>query len=197
MRHSIVRSSRALVAALALVLMTGLGSSLRAADTATIDIVLTIQVVDVTKVSPASLSLSTSPGSSLVSDRAVFQNSGSVTQSYQVSVVAGANWTVVTTNAALNADEVRLRAIWHQWDAAVAAGDFDDNDILTTSGQTSSATKFVDDDDTDITTNTLGYDVPTTDPEYERSIFVLFEAPPVGSTTYTDTVTLTVTAVLP
>ncbi len=117
-------------------------------------------------------------------------NDGNVTETYDISLAytltgSGTPWTSVT--AAPGADEFRMSAIFST--TANAAGSYDGAvDALTTSDQTSTATKFAIDAEA---VGLKGYSVATT---ATRDLNFCFEAPTSTDVTAQQYITVTITA---
>ena len=155
------------------------------AETATVDIVMSIQSVSVSNVGSASIAVSGLPGSTKLLPRAVFRNSGDAPTDFNLRLaVTSGTWVPRTDALAMQVNEFRLRASWGIWNATVTAANFHDNDIVTTVDQKSSSTIFWG------TSSTFGdpafdggYNVPgNAGFSSERGLWVRFDAGAAGTT---------------
>lgn len=182
-----------LAAALALVISGA--AVVKAAQTATLNVTLTMSNLDVTNTGAESLSISGGPGAVLVSDRGIFKNTGATNETFQVNCNAGQNpWYLVTGTDPITPEQYRLSAVWHQWNVAPSTSEFDANDILSASPTSSSATTFFADTETHSTTDVRGDNIPVNG---ERSLFLRVELPLSPTPKATESNVITVTAVLP
>lgn len=174
----------------------------QSANNLTVDVVMTIQTLDVTLLNgTTAFTITTLPnGVKRVPPEPVnVRNTGNFLQDYQVkTATASGNWTTQETTGALSVNQYRLRGVWAVFGATLAAtvpGSWGDNDIITTSNQTSSATKFFAETESSanvgLPADQGGYNVAANGP---RSLHLLYEAGPVG-TTGSATARLTVTAI--
>ena len=126
-------------------------ASLQAVDNATVDIVMSIQSIDVTglKVFDAvatDVAASKVVRAGSVPGRAVYTNTSNVSEDFSVRIAStSGSWTPFTGTTAVPQDQYRLRAVWAGFFAStmgLVTSDFNDNDILTGSNQLSSSTVF-------------------------------------------------------
>ena len=158
---------------------------------AVVDVVMTIQALTVQRVSDGSASIMAAPGTSKVMDRIVFKNDGNGAVNYAVKVASTTgSWTLVSSVP--GASEYRLSAIWHQWDSKPSTSEFQANDILTASDQTSSDTILFNDNESHATTGVKGYNVPTNE---ERNLYLKFDSPASGTGSSTAHVNVTAIAI--
>lgn len=147
------------------------------ADNVSVDVVMTLQNVSVARLSDAALNIRVAPAASKVTDRAIYKNDGSDAEHFTIKIArTTGNWRPVSTVPGAN--EYRLFGIWHQWDAAPAVTEFQDNDILTTTYETSTNTKFFNDTETHSTDGVKGNNV---EPNGERNLFIRLDAPASGN----------------
>ncbi|MBI2119701.1 MAG: hypothetical protein HYT97_08755 [Elusimicrobia bacterium] len=147
------------------------------ADNVSVEVIMTLQNVSVARLSDAALNIRVAPGASKVTDRAIYKNDGSDAEHFTIKIAGTTgNWTPVITLPGAN--QYRLSAIWHQWDVTPAVTEFQDNDILTTSYDTSTNTKFFNDTETHLTDGVKGNNVQ---PNEERNLFIKLDAPASGT----------------
>lgn len=185
-----------LAAALALVISGA--AAVKAAQTATLNVTLTMSNLDVSNVGGAGISLSGGPGQVVVAStstgRGIFKNTGATNETFQVNCNVGQNpWFLVTGNGAITPEQYRLRAIWNEWNVQPSTSSYQDNDILSATPTNSSATVFYDDSLSNSAT-WGGYQVPV---DAERSLFIMAELPPSPTPKPTESNVITITAVLP
>ena len=170
-------------------------------DNQTIDIVMSIQSLDVTAVKVYDAVSAVAGASKVLTGRAVFTNAGNGPQDFSVRIAStSGTWTPYTGASSVPQSQYRLRAIWAVYNATVAASSFDDDDILSGSNQLSSATKFFSGtgsaSDVGTAASNGGYSVPISgvgDPQ--RHLFFRFDAGASGTTgTATAFVNVTATA---
>ena len=159
----------------------------QSAENVTIEVLLTIQSVNIEVVGSTSIAVSAPAASSRISARGVIKNvvgsgSGNVDYSVKIASQTG-SWTLYTNADAVPQDNYRLRAIWAIWTATMTTADFNDNDILTLSDQASSSTVFFSDSGTAANVGTPAVDGGTNvAPGSERSIFFRFDSGASGTT---------------
>ncbi|KKR68756.1 MAG: hypothetical protein A3I11_07585 [Elusimicrobia bacterium RIFCSPLOWO2_02_FULL_39_32] len=161
------------------------------ADNVSVQVVMTLQNVSVARLSDGALNIKVSPGTSKVTDRSIYKNDGNVAVHFAIKIAGtNGNWTPVITVPGAN--QYRLSALWHQWDATPAVAEFQDNDFLTTDYQTSTDTKYFNDSETHLTDGVKGNNVQ---PDEERNLFIRLDAPASGTGSATAEVNVSAVAV--
>lgn len=168
-----------LSAGLVLTLAVLLGSAAYAANSATINVTVTIQNLSVSASGPIAFGVVVASSTTVSTDSSHVVNDGNVAETYDIKLTDPAGWTAVST--APGAEEYRLSAQFNS-DAPTALS-FDGNHDLSTSDQTSSASIFAGDQ--------TGLAVPSTEARY---LWFKFEAPTSTIVTAEQTVVVTVTA---
>ncbi|OGR86002.1 MAG: hypothetical protein A3A86_05485 [Elusimicrobia bacterium RIFCSPLOWO2_01_FULL_60_11] len=121
---------------------------LGAADSSSVDVVMTIQVLGfywVESPGDANEHVTVNIDQNAVDARRVIQSDANCQQDYSIRVAsqdASPAWTLIETAAALGQNQYRLRGIWAVNNATITANSFGTNDIITGTPQTSSATQF-------------------------------------------------------
>ena len=158
-----------------------------AAQTADITVTVTCRMLSV-GVSPGSYAFgAVNEGSDTVASSAItVTNNGNVAETYQVKLTAVAGWTAVQTGTP-GANQYMLSAVFHTTGTPPIAGDFADNDALSTSYATSSDTAFAQDD----TPPETGAGVAATN---TRSLWFKFYAPSSTTVGTEQSITVTINA---
>ena len=158
-----------------------------AAQTADITVTVTCRMLSVS-VSPSSYAFGTvNEGSDTVSTSSItVTNNGNAAETYQIKLTAVSGWTAVQTGTP-GADEYMLSAIFHTTGTPPIVGDFADNDALSTSYGTCSATVFAQDD----TPPETGASVSATD---TRNLWFKFYAPSSTTVGTEQSITVTINA---
>ena len=185
------------IIALGLLILPFAAIRVRAVDNATVDVVMSIQSVDVTGIAvydPVSTPVATSkvikaggnPG------RAVFSNTGNGTEDFSIRIAStSGSWTPLETSAnPVPQNQYRLRAIWAAFYAStnnLATTDFDDDDILTTSNQLSTLFIFFHNGSAPFKlgtpANNGGFNVPVAGVgDNQRHLFFRFDSGAAGTT---------------
>ena len=168
-------------------------SSILAAASLAVDVVMSIVTLQI-QIDPCcqNLNVSVNLTDNFVRDRVIVKNTGNVNQDYALKVTSttGSGWTLVTGSPGTN--EYRLSALWHEWSPIPATTEFQSNDVLTSSDQTSSDSVFFNEvSETHSVFGTKGYLVP---PDNERNLFIWIQGPSGGSGSLTAHLGLTVLA---
>jgi hypothetical protein len=182
---------RKLIAAALVALWCG---SLRSSGSNSVDIVLSIEQLDVSLVE-GTLDISVDVQNNIVKPRAVVRNTGNVNEDYRVRISSQSqppNWNLIITTAALGHNEYRLRALWHKNDEAPVSSEYLANDILSTTAVTSTGSRFFNESDTHTVSGFHGYDVS---PGQYSNLYIWVEGPPAGSNSGPLTATVSVTAI--
>jgi len=121
-------------------------TKLKAAQTEVVDVILTIQDFSVLRVSTPVFSLVAVAGRSKISEKISWRNTGNGSEDFAVKVGTDTgSWQLVSTQP--GPDQFRISGIWHHWAVSPSTGEFQTDDILTQLDQTSSATKFLNDNE--------------------------------------------------
>lgn len=159
-------------------------------QSALVDIVMTIQSLTIQRLSENSLAVMAAPGVSQVTDRTIFKNDGNGSVNYAIKVARTVGtWTLVS--GVPQANQYRVYALWHQWDQKPAVNEFQANDILTASDQTSSDALFFNDAESHAIDSVKGSNVA---PNEERNLYIRFDAPQGGSGSATSQISVTAVA---
>lgn len=180
-------------------------TKLYSAESAKVDVVMTITAVSVAILSSSFVVVTSSltgSRSTVEANRIEIQNDGDLSEDYFLSIADGEendNWNVKvdTMQATPGANEYRLYAIWHEFNKMVStntAQDYQGNDLLTGVNQGSTGLVFFDDDDDHAGPDAVGgFGVPKA---AARNLFFRFDAPTSQNTELTSTAQVTVTASL-
>ncbi|OGR97750.1 MAG: hypothetical protein A2902_03735 [Elusimicrobia bacterium RIFCSPLOWO2_01_FULL_64_13] len=190
------------IAAAAIAIASYAAWKVHSATSAKVDVVMTIATVDVSIKGSTSALVNAALGgsrSTKLDSRVIVLSSGSFNQDYSLAVQDGPNpnWTVYTTTStgAVPEDQYRLFAVWHEFNAmfSTATAEYQGNDLLTGSNQTSSALVFFNNDqEPHASVGAVGgFNVPAGD---ERNLFFRFDAPASITGPGTSTAQVTVTA---
>ncbi|MBI2118259.1 MAG: hypothetical protein HYT97_01370 [Elusimicrobia bacterium] len=159
-------------------------------QSALVDIVMTIQNLSIQRLSENSIAVMAAPGVAQVTDRTIFKNDGNGAVNYAIKVAnTVGTWSLVSTVP--QANQYRLYALWHQWDQKPAVNEFQANDILTVSDQTSSDTLFFNDTESHAIDSVKGSNVA---PNEERNLYIRFDAPQGGSGSATSQISVNAVA---
>lgn len=153
---------------------------LQAADSSSVDIVMTIQVLGFHWVEQDP-NVTVSIDQNAVDNRRVMQSDANTQQDYSIRVAsqsAPPSWTLVTSSAALGSNKYRLRALWHQDSVKPATSEFQANDILTNSSAISSTTRFW--NDVSETHTVAGFEGFNVYPSQHTSLYIWVEGAPSG-----------------
>lgn len=173
---------------------------LQAADSSSVDIVMSIQVLGFQWIeSPAGSNehVTVTIAQNAVDGRRVILSDANMLQDYSIRVASQSStpsWTLETTNATLGMNKYRLRGIWAVNNATITVNSFGTNDIITDTPQTSSATQFFAEGES-------SSDVGTSDaeggfsiyPSQYANLYILVEGAPSGSAVGTLTAVLGIT----
>lgn len=174
-----------IIAILAIGLIFAVPTKSHATPTTNIDVVMTIQSLDITIFGSTFVVVGAALGDSRVSPRITVRNNGSTNEDYLIRVTsASGGWTLVTSTPGAN--EYRLSALFHQFDALPSTGtyEFQANDVLSGSYQTASNSVFFNEGETHTTANIKGFNVPVFNGDFsnERNVFFRFDAPSSNTT---------------
>ena len=156
-----------------------------------VEVVITIQQPSVSIIGATSFPVSIAPNSEIILASPVqVQNNGNVTENLTISGTLPNGWLFTNTSPTGSGGKLRVETIWHSATVPIAS-EFQSNDSLTTSAQTSSSSVFFDDSDTTSQATNGGTAVPVSG---TRNLFVKVET---GSSFGSPTLTLNINAVAP
>ncbi len=154
-----------------------------AAQSVSVDVVMTIQKLSVQRLDSGNKSITIVMGKSSVLDRVIYKNDGDVAEDFAIKVSKSADgWTMVNTQP--GPDEYRLSALFHHWNLKPTVDEYKDDDILTASDKTSTGSVFFNDAEThtkdaegkndQAVADQKGNNVPK---DGERNLYVKLDAP--------------------
>ena len=193
----------AAVAVMGILALPWAASSLQAADNTTVDVVMSIQSVDVTLLNGATtFTVATAVAAKKIvpPEPANLRNTGNFFQDYQVKaekIADTGGWTQnnLTDGSPVGVNEYRLRGIWAVFGATITVNSFETDDVITGTSQTSSATRFFSAAGTQANVGTTaangGFNIPALG---ERSLSLLFESG-AATTTGSSAARITITGI--